>query len=81
MGKGFLVSKEEFENLHQMFNCLHVEFGEGKDKAEKNPRIRVFIKMLRKLLWPRISYKSYNNGTQGVYRAPFHSVRELLAQG
>lgn len=75
------MNKADFEELEKVYSDIHAEFAHGQDKLAVNPRLRIFIRNLRKLLWPGKSYKAYNAGTKGVYRPMYHQIRESMAQG
>lgn len=81
MQRGVLVNKDMYVELQRQLGDIHAELANKRTKEQVNPRLRVYLKELRKLLWPRISWKSFNKGTQGVYRPEFHSGREQIAGG
>lgn len=50
-----------------------------KTKLDVNKALRVYVRQMRRLLWPEKTYKTVNAGVKTKFRSSFHKARETLA--
>lgn len=79
VGEGVAVNLEGFRVAAETYGTVHGLMSRKGTEFDINKAMRVFVRQIRRLIWPEKTYKTVNAGTRTKFRSPFHKERETLA--
>lgn len=88
LGRGLLVSLQKLQDTFQLCSLWHAA-NCVDEKVKKTPLVKKllkhltqgFVRSIRHLLWPGVTFTTMNAYKKGQNRPPFHRMRVEMAEG
>jgi hypothetical protein len=84
VGDGVIVNLDALRTAAETYGVAHALQSirtkpTQQQQQQLNKALRVYVRQIRRLLWPKKTYKTINAGSKTKFRSQFHKAREVLA--